>query len=250
MSNSINFEYQPTVMDKIEALVRKVFEKAEKESTKNSPHGLSVYLESKFHNDLKCYHNTSYKTIERAYKKYIDATNPHASKPKHDLLEAMSRYLGYKNYEDFINNYSEEKLERETDKPIKGTPLKRRPKERLLILILGISLLGMLCFNLFFTNEKESSCMTWQETKFIEVSCDLNDHKTATNTIVRYDAKLYKHMKRIPLKAVEVGKSYYYKADKDSVEFFSWYGKHPVNGEDLKPVTEYMYGKYVRNRLK
>lgn len=91
-------------------------------------------------------------------------------------------------------------------------------------------------------------CMIWKITHFEIISCELSFNIDKAGEIIGFDEKLYENMKMIPKSEVRVGSSYYYKVDRDSLQFFSWYGLHPVNGEDLKPVTNYIMDKYIGNQ--
>lgn len=230
----------------IKYLVEEVFKKARHESGNSSVNGCCNFLETTFRDDLKCNDGTSYRSFARLHSKYITGKHPENPVPKPRLLDAMSQYLGYKDYRDFLIHYSEEEEVETADPPLpsKKSSTTRNP-ERIIIIVLGFLICGMLFYNIIVDKGTTPECMIWQHTHFEKISCELSLHIEKAGEIIGFDSKLFKHMKMIPKNEVRVGRSYYYKVGKDSLEFFSWYGKHPVHGADLKPVTEYIFEKYV-----
>lgn len=233
-------------MDKhIKYLISEVFEKAIETSGEISINGYCNYLESTFRDDLKCYEGTSSKSFLRLYKKYVLGTEPENADPKPKLLTVMSQYLGFKDYEDFILHNKQEFYDTIDPPPIPGKDSKTKNPERIIIIVLGLLISGMLLYTIIIDGETPPECMIWEKTHFKKISCELDKNPDKAGKIKQFDVKLFKDMKMIPKNAVQVGYSYYHKENRDSIEFFSRSGKHPVNGDDLKPVTDYIYNKYV-----
>lgn len=90
----------PNTSDEKFLLIQKVFEKAQKESSKNSKNALATYLEAIFLDDLKF--RLSYRTFERYYKYILEK-----EKPNYNIdsltLDTLSKYIGYKHFKDFID---------------------------------------------------------------------------------------------------------------------------------------------------
>lgn len=93
-----------------------------------------------------------------------------------------------------------------------------------------------------------NNCMYWTGQQYVEVACD----KQMPNTLViGLDPLRLDHFKKISrldsISESDIGKVWYYKVQRDKVEFYSGGGTHPdYPKKQLKPMTKYMYNKYVR----
>ena len=81
-------------------LFEKAFKKAKSQSGKETKHGLSNYLSDLITDDLKFSINAV--TLVRYYDKYVEGDNQKTYNPSSDLLDVISRYLGYENFENFV----------------------------------------------------------------------------------------------------------------------------------------------------
>lgn len=231
---------------RIKYLIKEIFKKAKEESGQTSVYACCKHLENRFREDFKCHEGTSSRSFARLHQKYVEESQRENSTPKPGLLDAMSQYLGYSDYRSFL-------LE---DKPISFNGFINRltkisVSERTLIGILILIICLMLSYTIFMNNPSgppPPECMIWKITHFEIISCELSFNIDKAGEIIGFDEKLYENMKMIPKSEVRVGSSYYYKVDRDSLQFFSWYGLHPVNGEDLKPVTNYIMDNYIGNQ--
>jgi hypothetical protein len=100
--------------------------------------------------------------------------------------------------------------------------------------------------SLFGFKVKESSCMYWASDHYVSANCD--DKVPNVNIIVSDSSELI-HFKKITrpdtLKLADINKVWYSKINK-KVEFFTASGHHPEHPEkQLKPLTKYMFLKYV-----
>lgn len=230
----------------LKSLTKGIFDKAELESGSKTKNGWCNHLELTFRDDLKVNEGTSSKSFARLYDKYIAESHPENADPKPALLEAMSQYIGFSSYREFLMSHKELETE-DSGNPVKAKKKsKSLNKERIVILLLGLIIFLMLMFNFVTGNPKDPKCMIWRGDQFVGISCDLSNHPQDAGKIQTFDKKLFKNMKLIPPAKVVLGSSYYYKFKRDSLEFYSWGGKHPVNGIDLKPVTSYIIEKYVK----
>ncbi|WP_028298947.1 hypothetical protein [Olivibacter sitiensis] len=111
--------------------------------------------------------------------------------------------------------------------------------------------LGILvaCSGLFFYFQKSNKgCMIWTGYQYERTSCDKQSGKPP---IVTYNDSLYKQMTRIEdpntLTKNDIGSTWYAIIQKDSLEFYTSPGYHPLNpNKKLKPLTEYILNKYVK----
>ena len=100
--------------------------------------------------------------------------------------------------------------------------------------------------SLFGFKLKESSCMYWASDHYVSANCDEkvpNVKKVALNTD---ELKYFKKITRPEsLTLADINKVWYSKINK-KVEFFTASGHHPEHPErQLKPLTKYMFLKYV-----
>lgn len=126
------------------------------------------------------------------------------------------------------------------------------------ILIAGIILiLGIIGFSFeryvsgnAATEDSKSgnACMYWEGEQYVETACD----KQIPNTIViGLDQFKLDHFKKITqldsIAESDIGRVGYYKIKRDKVEFYTSGGTHPeYPNKHLKPMTWYIYNKYVK----
>ncbi len=208
-----------------EQLIEKVFDKAGKESGKNSIHGKAEYLAEHI---LKVYKfSVSSKQLTRYYKKEYAASHP--------LTDYLSKYLGYENYAAFVNNEREPNFPQDLKKP-------KKQKTWIITLIL-VPLLGVSVYVGYQTGKEE--CMVWKEDHFEKTVCSGSENEEPLQT-----SRLNNFRKITPtdittfLKNGEV-QVWYDKSD-NQLEFFTAPGLHPINKKNLKPVTNYIIEKYIK----
>lgn len=126
------------------------------------------------------------------------------------------------------------------------------------ILITGIVLiLGVIGFSIKQTSIGNSlpeflisgqPCMYWTGQQYAEIACD---QQIPNATVIGLDQTRLDHFKKISIldsiSESDVGKVWYYKIKRDKVEFYTSGGTHPeFPKKHLKPMTMYMYNKYVK----
>ncbi|UNY98447.1 hypothetical protein MQE36_15370 [Zhouia spongiae] len=226
-------------------LVQHVFEKARLQTGKESKNGQAEYLAHIFTEDYK--YSITTRALTAIYNKYVLENPSRSATIKPELADVMSIYLGFKNHSDFATKQNETDTGSGSGKENHLSLSQKGGRERITIVVLGVIILGMLFYNFFGHNDRpEEGCMIWDGDHYTLVSCDLKDRRDTESEVVLFDKKMYDHMKKIGYGSVKVGSSYYCKVNKDSLEFFSWYGLHPVSKANLKPVTQYIYDKYVQ----
>ncbi len=111
----------------IERIVRQVFEKAKRGSVSHSKYALAKQV-------VKEISSLNSKTLERAYTKYIEKKDT-VSTPNPDTVDFFCKYIGYRNYEEYMNKKSEHKVtasdkkkskEKKTDDSEKNGKIKRK----------------------------------------------------------------------------------------------------------------------------
>ena len=205
-------------------LVDSVFEKAGKESGKDSINGKAEYLAEHIFEVYKL--SVTSKTYTRYYKKEYS--------PSHPLTDYLSQFLGYKNYAEFVRN--------ESDPVLRPEEVQKKSKFWVFALIL-VPLLGVSAY-VGYQNGKEE-CMIWKEDHFEKTICSGADNEEILRAF-----RLENFKKIVPTDTTTFFKNgkaqvWYDKSNKE-LEFFTAPGIHPVNGKTLKPVTSYIIEKYIR----
>lgn len=232
----------------IKYLIQGIFQKVEEELEDNATvNACCTTLESKFRDDFNCFEGTSSRSFERLYKKYVEGSQPGNATPRGELLNVMSQYLGYTSYQDYIVSHGKGSTKNSAI-PSNNKWYKLKKPEHIIILILTLITCAVLGYTILNgSGQSAPECMVWNQTHFERISCELSLNFEKAGKIMEYDKTLFSKMEMIPGSEVEVGRSYYYKIGRDSIQFFSWDGKHPVNGGNLKPVTPYIVEKYIQH---
>ncbi len=207
------------------------FKKAEAETEKNSINAnaefLSEYILEKFK------YSISTKSLSRYYKG--------ESSPNQKVKDYLAHYLGYESYEIYIkwNSSSSQKDEQVENK--KSYILSNKK------LIVALSFLMVIATSSYlgYLGGKEE-CMIWSNDHYIKTECIGNSEER------KFIPHIYENMKKVEVsdkttffKDGEV--QIWYDKSNGQLDFFTSPGIHPVNGKTLKPITEYMIEKYVRN---
>ena len=85
----------------VKQLVKLVFEQAKNETPNVSKTGLSKHISKKIeeNDNTKIF---SYKTFTRYYDKYINDKEGVIDQPQVEIVEELCKYLGFKNYQEFV----------------------------------------------------------------------------------------------------------------------------------------------------
>ena len=107
--------------------------------------------------------------------------------------------------------------------------------------------LGFLISRYVFPKQQ---CMQWSNDHYEKVDCDLKVEGIAISTIEPYD-ELKFELKRVNVcdttTCFKNGKPIiWYAKTSNGADFFNTHGMHPENDKALRPVTEYIRGKYKK----
>ncbi|WDF46465.1 hypothetical protein PQ459_16375 [Chryseobacterium sp. KACC 21268] len=261
--------------DKKKTLVKTAFEQAKRELKKENAtkNYLAEYLSAHFEGLFgsaktdKMFERYFTDLIQKNQDRFIDEIT----------LDQLSRYVGYKDYDDFCKNFTfENKINDSTtlkfsidgdEQSFKGTnfsfTLFNSPVFNLHDFLTKQSNLGIigviLCGGLFVgnkmykANEKmpeengnpatlfdSRQCMYWNGKEYIPEYCN-----KPNNNLVAIDAKKVANFKKITKPdTITSIRNIWYSKYQNEVEFFTGNGENPENGSDLKPLTEHILGKY------
>jgi hypothetical protein len=205
-------------------LVDSVFEKAGKESGKDSVHGKAEYLSEHIFEVYKF--QVSSKTLTRYQKKEYS--------PSHPLTDYLAQFLGYKNYGEFVKS--------ESGSVFKSEANYKKSKAWIIALIL-VPLLGVSAY-VGYQNGKEE-CMIWKEDHFEKTTCSGDENEEILRTFRLENFKKIEPTETTTFFKNGKAKVWYDKTNNE-LGFFTTPGIHPTNGKTLKPVTYYIVEKYIR----
>ena len=136
------------------------------------------------------------------------------------------------------------------NKPVTTKTTAKRNKLALIALVVVTFLsVGYVAKDNYFPTKQ---CMQWQEDHYQIVDCKVNGF-ASISPVVALDEDVVELKKVTLKKGMEFFKYkkplyYYYKVNKDSVEFFNAPGLHPITQEPLRKITWHMIHKYVDGR--
>jgi hypothetical protein len=225
---------------RIEEIVRKVYVKAKKSCVSHKNNALANHVEDEiFKNHKK---NISYRTIERAFDKYIDGK--HVGSPIAESVDLFCKFLGYENYSDYISKTKRRNwVLTITLTIVLGAVL----------LIISISPMGDANNHIPPANE----CMAWADSLYIPVSCTENPYSTYGTDVEPLDSLKLKNFKKVEVNMAtqffteETNKPliWYYKNKDSEIEYYTAPGLHPINGETLRKITPYIIQTYVPQHI-
>lgn len=232
----------------IEAIVRTAFEKAKREHAVHSPFALS--------NHISDHSNLSSKTVQKLHKKYIGKDGS-SRKPVSYSIDQLCKYLGYENYGEYYKDRFQDGLNvPETDQRLDIPKKESSSKKKGWVQFMVAALIGILVFatitKVWFQGGHDG-CMSWADTLYVKLDCDLGPYSEYGTNVVPLDEKQLKNFRKVKVDmsteffSEQTGKPliWYSKKDKDELEYFTAPGLHPVTGETLKGITEYIIDKYV-----
>lgn len=229
-------------------LFQDAFKKAENQCGNSTKHGLSNHLEKVFTDDLRFPINRI--TFVRYYEKYIEDDEKNTSNPNSDLLNKLSEYLGYKNYEDFVlKNIEENKTVISNQyENLKGKNSLNRffKNHKTTVIVSSLLLFG---FIVYYSASKQR-WMVWDENNYVEVT--FNTETYNVGQLELYNENKIKSFKKINadcntefFDATGNVKIWYGKNKDKALEYFTDLGLHPETGKTLHPITTYMIRKHI-----
>lgn len=265
--------------DKKKILVKTAFEQAENELKKDnqSKSYLASYISDLFQEkfdsakDERTFVRYYTDLVEKNIDRYIDEIT----------LDQLSKYVGYKDYDDFCKNFKFEKKINESttlrfsiddeEHSIKGSnfnfTLLNSPVFNLQEFLTKQSNVGIigaiLCGGLFVGNKMykandkmpeengnpvtlfdSKQCMYWNGKEYLPEDCN----QTRDN-LIAIDAKKIANFKRITTPdTIKSIKGIWYSKYNSEVEFFTADGINPENGKSLNPLTDHILYKYTNQK--
>lgn len=212
-------------------LLEEAFEKAREQSGKDSVHGRAEYLSEYMLEKFR--YSVSGKSITRYFKG--------ESVPGKEMRDHLAEFLGHENYEAFVLVSAPE-----SSKPSEEKIMSTRyvPKKSLLTFLLIVPLIGISAYVGYLSGEEK--CMVWVTDHYEETRC------TGAALETEFIPHLYSNLKKIEVSDTTTffrngQPQVWYNKSNNELEFFTAPGIHPQNGKTLKPITQYMIAKYIKN---
>lgn len=213
-------------------IIEAAFKKAERETGRETVNANAQFLSEYLLESYK--YSISTKSVTRYYKG--------ESSPNLQVLNYLAQYLGYDNYETYLawnSGLDKEKLD-----SIPGQQNFLSSKKTLAIisiLVIVIAVSGYIGFK-----NGESGCMVWKNDHYEIADCtgSIGEKKNVPYILSNF-RKVQVSDTTTFFKKGEV--QIWYDKSNNEVEFFTAPGIHPDNGKTLKPISEYMIEKYIKN---
>ena len=240
--------------NRIGEIVQKVFAKARGECISQKKNALAKHIA---HQIQEHHGYISYRTLERAYDRHIleDST---VSERNAESIDLFCQYLGYENYQDFIQKETRAKgapqEEPPTDPNTKKTNVTFYLLAAIFVVVLMLVILGAWPFgNNTAKKETTANCMTWADSLYVPISCDIAPLSTYGTPVVPIDPIKMKNFKKVKVNMAtrffsehtNEPRFWYYKNKQGEIEYFTAPGLHPITGKTLDEITEYIIQKYV-----
>ena len=236
----------------IKVLVTDFFNEIEKKELKKNKNAQATFwveeLQDVSSND-KNY--ISVRKATRLYNKYIEEREQVIVKePNKYLLDFMSQYLGWSDFEAYQSKKESKKeiIEEKVNfisKVFKKESVLKKHKKK----FIGSSILmlfpAFFVLNSYNTNNSET-CILWKKTHFEKSDCTLKN--TIDNSFYNINIENFKKIevtKETPFFKNGKPLIWYGKSAKRKMEYFTQRGVHPETLKELDPITKYIIDKYV-----
>lgn len=230
----------------LEALLKKLFVKLEQEPTndKKSKNGCAIFFKEKILEErFEQYNLISVRGLKDYYDKYVNGKDNSSGEPNTELKNIISQYLGYESYLDFENQQKGSDLKKTNIQATKKSVLNVQSIKKL-----GIPAALLVLFIFGSSIIKNKDCIVWRTDHYEEIYCT---HKTEiisinNNIDIAYFRKITVDSTTtffVKNKAV----IWYGKSESGEMDYFNSRGQHPLTGKELKPITNYIIEKYIRN---
>jgi hypothetical protein len=212
---------------------------------------------------------------ERSLKNFFDksleieVTNGDINISQLKVINGLCKFLGYKNYEDYIlGQKKDDNTEDDDIVYINGdgestAVIKMKNKKlfawfrnasafnKFLILFISTALIVILIFTAVNIVSSQAKWMVWYEDHYVEVEFD--SEKYNINQLRLYKEERIKLFKKVSPDCQETKffnddgsvNIWYGKNKMKELEYFTDLGLHPKTGKTLKPITQYMINKYI-----
>lgn len=226
------YTYKPTFYMKKKVILA-AFEKAKEETGSSILTHQAQYISGYLTEDC------GYSFGERRLRQYfINCKKGDEIEINQKVLQHLCNFLDFNDFNDFKSNF--------TDKPF---PKKNYSKKRIKTIAIPIIILVLSYVGYDMTKK---DCMIWVENSHYEkVRCEDKIKEGA----VLYNEVVFEKFKRIDpncdyafFNSEGQENLWYLKRKNGDIEYFTYYGFHPIANKTLKPITQYIINKYICNK--
>ncbi len=220
-------------------LIKEVFKKAGRDSTRTTGNGFSEYLSSTIEETFN--KRITKETFNRYYNQHISNITPKRTKPYDSTLDILSMYLDYKDFKDFV-----EKNETEIGKIKRECEEEKKRSRRKLMISLTYGFLTTLTLIFFISKYYKKNCMIWVDGHYEKIRC------SGLDTERRLDEVVLENLRKVAVCDTTTffknGEPIiHYLKYKNQIEFFTYHGEHPIyEGKFLDPITETIINGHVK----
>ncbi|WKD86409.1 hypothetical protein KCTC32516_01784 [Polaribacter huanghezhanensis] len=164
------------------------------------------------------------------------------------VVYGLCKYLGFKDYEDFIASLNENPVPQTGERESKKKSISFWVKKNKIVIV--FSLLVVIFFLTKISIDKQR-WMVWEKDHYVEVKFDLEKYNLD-------QLKIYKKERILKFKKINApdcntklfnakGEAivWYWKKNNNEIELYTSFGLHPTTGKTLKPISGYMVSKYI-----
>ena len=179
----------------------------------------------------------SYRIYRGDAKKLVD-TSDDINIKQLKVINGLSKFLGYVNYEDYANSLNGKSFVKTLGAFIR--------KNKVILIILFFLLASLTAY--YSINKLR--WMAWDEDHYVETTFDVGRYnigelKPYKEERIKYFKKIKPNCETEFFTVNNKVKLWYGKNKKKELEFFTALGLHPETGKTLDPITVYMIKKYI-----
>ncbi|WP_165748153.1 hypothetical protein [Cellulophaga sp. Z1A5H] len=225
-------------------LITLVFEKAETDIGSKVKNRMAQHLSEVLSDEYNYPFST--KSFTNLYNKFIEADIPANEDLKPELTKCLCKYLGYKNYAEFVTAHPSELEEPNDDEQPKGTKGTDSKKGNRVIPFIVVMVISTLTY-FGFVREKQN-CMVWQEDHYVQSACAGAKYEEPYQELLVLNFRKLNDIEEVRARYEQHQELWYLKTGGE-VEFFTYYNVHPVYHKGLHKVTDYMYKTHVLDKV-
>ncbi|MCR1025453.1 hypothetical protein NQT66_11590 [Cellulophaga baltica] len=240
-------------------LITLVFEKAETDIGSKVKNRMAQHLSDVFSDEYNYPFST--KSFTNLYNKFIEADTPANEDLKPELTKCLCKYLGYKNYAEFVTAHPSEL---EEPKVIEEPVIMKDPEPEIsdsgrstsvgffnqgsskIVSLLSVIVISALTY--FGFVKEEQNCMVWQEDHYEKSACTGVANEEPYQELVFLNFRKINDLQEVKSRREKHQELWYVKKGGE-VEFFTYYHAHPIYHKGLHKVTDYMYKTHVLDKL-
>ncbi|MBO0590594.1 hypothetical protein I2486_04170 [Cellulophaga sp. E16_2] len=240
-------------------LITLVFEKSETDIGSKVKNRMAQHLSEVLSDEYNYPFST--KSFTNLYNKFIEADTPANEDLKPELTKCLCKYLGYKNYAEFVTAHPSEleepkiivepiitkDSEPEIQEPVKSTSFGffNQGRNKIVSLISVVVISTLTYFG--FVREKQN-CMVWQEDHYVQSACAGAKYEEPYQELLVLNFRKINDLEEVRARYEQHQELWYLKTGGE-VEFFTYYNVHPVYHKGLHKVTDYMYKTHVLDKV-